>query len=283
MTINLAEAWAKYYWAKTHLQRIDGELWVWSKRYTGTMPFGIKREIRGDDGCVVFRVSRVDRTAASWPLIIGDALVNFMATLDYLAWQLVGAGHKPNPDRPNNVGFPIYTNKNSLNGAMGQKLPGVVYKRYCAIILRHQPYRGSPPENHPLAILKSLGGRDKHRQLQLVLLRHTEFSAELKTCVGIENPSLIGPISNTLLVQPDAELVRVYGKFTQAEPKVEVRFKGSTGVAFEDGRWVMPALESIATEIKAILEEFEAVIAEDAARPHAPQPPIARPVPPSTG
>jgi len=259
MSDKLASAWAKLDRAKFHVDALQQEIAGWTKDKIGRQPFGVV--IESDDNyerSFVIRVGEVVPLPTLWSLMIGDALCNFRASLDHLAWQLVQVGQSPNPDNPHEVGFPIRLDDKGIRSILGQKLPGVGH-RHLAIVRRYQPYNQSPPSSHPLAILNDLSGKDKHRTIRLVEGRPQTYNFDMKIeGFAQERYEQTPP---PLMIRKGTELMRFYGRKTgQATPKVEMTGDFSVGIAFEDNTWVISTLNTIGAMARVILSEFEPIV-----------------------
>src|SRR5207302_1450825 len=82
----LASAWAKYNWAKQHLDRVHAEVGksLDPKRHR----VHINTEVQPDDGGMVatVRVTKLPKIRQECLLALGDAVNNFRSALDHLAW-----------------------------------------------------------------------------------------------------------------------------------------------------------------------------------------------------
>lgn len=59
-------------------------------------------------------------------------------------------------------------------------------------------------------------------------------------------------------LKPGTELTRVFGRRTgDRVPEMDMRFEGTTGIAFENGLWVLEVLARIENRIDDILTNFE--------------------------
>src|SRR5438552_181790 len=135
----LLDVWLKLEWAKRHADTLKADIRRWadaqSQRLTAwtlTQKFDVNRQ------CIVVSLGTVE-LPANWMLMIGDVVYNLRASLNYLAWDLVRAGSKPKPRRPQDVEFPICTKREYFDNAIGKSLPGILSK-HRAVVERHQPY-----------------------------------------------------------------------------------------------------------------------------------------------
>ena len=113
-----------------------------------------------EKGCMVFKVTEFEGLPARWSLVAGDALYNFRAALEYLAWHLVRAGMEPQPKNPRAVQFPIFTDKEVFDKSIKTRLPGVK-PAHLEIVEKYQPYIGGQKTSpHPLSVLVELSNTD---------------------------------------------------------------------------------------------------------------------------
>lgn len=103
-----------------------------------------------------------------WPAIIGDVLHNLRGALDHVVWHLTSKHLGHEPPRPTQILFPIALEQEKLTTG-GSKItlesmdPGAR-----AVIEAAQPFHADVPDAHPLAVLKYLSDRDKHRAIHVV-------------------------------------------------------------------------------------------------------------------
>jgi hypothetical protein len=287
----LAEPREKLRRAEHHCDDLREKIdqWVASRSQT---PLPFTGAFENAQSRFVYRIGDFVRDLpADWPLIIGDALTNYRAALDYLAWGLVSI--RPNPEpirRENKIQFPLIwnwaegkTGRDRFAAEVPNRLPGVD-SAYVEIVEGHQPYQWGLQdastrsdsvndyyaahvgrvERHPLALLDRLCNHDKHRQLQVVGELPVHISAEVVEQVGCEVVSL-EPIKQERLY-PGAELVHVYVKrLTLSQPHLTVRISVDIVPAFDASIFVNPALEPglvlevIGSEVRRILDDVAAV------------------------
>jgi hypothetical protein len=126
-------------------------------------------------------------------VILGDVLHNLRGALDNLFWALVTRTGMPTPAEARTISFPIARryatflqqagirsfHKRAKGAPRASVLPDppgrnrVTYAERLTI-QRHQPYHREDPANHPLAILRDLNDRDKHRAFHPVLITAEE-------------------------------------------------------------------------------------------------------------
>lgn len=138
----LADAWAKFNRAKVHAHSLRRKILGWLKSQ-GTRPiFWVQLDEDEAAGCLILKVRRVKRLPPTWSLLAGDAVFNFRASLDYLAWQLVQAGTQANTGKPEAVMWPIILRQVDAEAAIGGRLPGILPKHRTFVEACHH-IRGS--------------------------------------------------------------------------------------------------------------------------------------------
>jgi hypothetical protein len=191
-------------------------------------------------------------------LLVGDALSNYRAALDHLAWQLVTKDGTP--PKPNQVYFPIGLDRLAFAADLRRKMPGVAPVTG-SIVERYQPFQhGERARSHPLWILSEWVGVDKHRAVPLSVLYSTRVEATVPD--GFPNFRVMAregraePIEYLL---PGTDLIRIYGKRIEPrkDPGALVRFGGQATIAHESGRTLEAVLDGVDRVVDAILGEFE--------------------------
>jgi hypothetical protein len=255
----LDDAWAKFNRARIHSRSLGRKIVSWAKAQ-GTRPiFRVHLDEDETAGCLVIKVRQVKRLAPTWSLLAGDALFNFRASLDYVAWQFVQVGANPNPKHPERVPWPIVAEEKDARGAMTDHLPGILPKHW-ALVEACQPYK-TPGKLNPLSVLNELSRHDKHRHIVMISTAHKDYKIGSRVryyaIERTETPSSGG----ALMLTRATELVRIYGKRTgDHDPKlVDVRLEGRTGVAFENGLWVLEVLAKIEDRIGNTLLNAESL------------------------
>lgn len=125
--------------------------------------FESERDVRSPQE-VIYRCFAVQHepTPLHWPLLAGEAVQNLRAALDHLVYEKSGENERTQ--------FPIFVKP----GDFAARAPGMmkgVSEPLRAIIEGHQPYRHIPdaPSQDPLAQLRTLSNRDKHKVLATVV------------------------------------------------------------------------------------------------------------------
>lgn len=158
----LSTAWAKYNWANKHMERVAEA--IERSVEPNVHPVAVDVNLEPPHGNIaVVRVTKLPNLRTDYGLRLGDAIQNFRAALDHLAWALVKLGSDPNPKRPQDVFFPTARSGQHFHSRIGQWLPGVSEEDR-ALIRRYQPYRrGDAPK--AIRWLRDLSNTDKHRVL----------------------------------------------------------------------------------------------------------------------
>lgn len=190
----------------------------------------------------------------SFPARFGDAIQNYRAALDHLAWQLVKHGSTPEPKNPSAVQFPIYTREKDYRAKLATRLPGVS-KGPCDFIHFAHEYRRGKAQNALLLLLAKLSNDDKHRTLHTAVaaLHGAHHQASFTNCrpIAFENPSV--PPS----IKPGAEIAHLRVVVTGPNAEVEVEPKLTVYIALEGWTNAFDVLKQMRGEIGAILSAPE--------------------------
>ena len=258
----LASAWAKYDRAREHAQETREALSAW-RDDVESPPWLPEQQFNADENCFIYTAGYVGALPTRWPLLISDTLTNLRAALDHLAWYLVSIGSDPpqTVTEKKAVMFPIALTEAAFKSQAGGGLKGVDTDLR-AIVKRHQPYHwGDVKDEHPFAVLNDFVRHDKHRMLQLVFGRFGDTRV-------IPQPSQTfmperlepGPVLRGGILQPGAEIVRIYGRRMGAgDPEVKVCFESFTSICLENGVIVTDLLEWSLASVAMLLAEFDTV------------------------
>lgn len=151
---------AKLQWAEEHIKKLNAATHSFRQKHADV----IIAEPHEDVGEVWYKVAYVPEIPAPIALMLGDALYNLRAALDYLAHELVViAGNEPNSQ----TAFPIFNTSKDFSDGVDKKVKGM---RQTAIeaFRSIQPYQGG--FGHTLWQLHRLNNIDKHRVLLTVAL-----------------------------------------------------------------------------------------------------------------
>ena len=117
-------------------------------------------DVERDGDVSSYRITAVPDVPAEYGLILGDALHNYRAALDHLAYQLIVAGGLEPTDR---TAFPLLDDPCKAS-ALADIKPGLPEK-VRRVLDSVQPCRNAEPADHPLRILHKLDIADKHHGL----------------------------------------------------------------------------------------------------------------------
>jgi hypothetical protein len=259
--------WHKLDRAKMHVGTLKRDIGVrLAHANTGQM-YGYRQEFDPHLNCLSTFVNSVERPPVEWSLIIGDALTNFRAALDYLAHDLAGRGSKPHKRGTRDPSFVICRTVKDANGRDARKrieggFPGIK-PRHRAVIEDFQPYQWLEwSDAHPLALLDRLVRWDKHREIEPVFSQHAGYFQ-----MAFTDPTDFVPERAELgqglkfrpprrRLEPNTEVARVFGRRIGPNPSVVVHFKSTFSIAFKNGDWVEGTLDKIG---KTILQLFTAI------------------------
>ncbi len=260
----LVDAWGKLERAKHHADQLTVEFFEWGARNQPSTP--ILKTFDAEQGCYIYAVGDYPETPRAWSYIIGDALTNFRAAMDYLAWRLVKAGTDPNPKDENKVAFPVVHDEPAYAGQALRLLPGVIPMHH-AIVKRYQPYQRPQDlrQNHPIARVSKLCRLEKHRSIVVAAFLSHQLNAEIpaKFPNFIEDRREARNVSTLRALVPGTELLRIYGRPTAEglEPEVKVKWDGKFTLTFEEtGLPVDVVLREAGAMIAGLLGEFDPIL-----------------------
>jgi hypothetical protein len=109
--------WHKLDRAKKHLDELQSGVGAWTNPHVEP-PYTFGAKFDAERNCFIFRVESVKAFPAEWGLIAGDVLTNLRASLDYLAYDLVGRGTTPHRrhETRTRTFFPIAIKKIDFKG-----------------------------------------------------------------------------------------------------------------------------------------------------------------------
>jgi hypothetical protein len=208
----LDSARSKFERARLHRSRLVSAGIEWLRELEGD-PAPIEKRTRPwlDGELITYDVGSPYRSAPSEiGLILGDALNNYRASLDHLAWAIVNMTGSPR--KPKQVYFPITQSPEVFASEILRKLPGVS-ALFASMVKLHQPFQnGAQIVEHPLFILDDWNNADKHRAVHVT----AAYSQELKIHVPEDFPNFrvfTREINRSFAyLLPGTELIRIYGK-----------------------------------------------------------------------
>lgn len=179
-------------------------------------------------------------------LMIGDCVYDLRASLDYLVTAWVRAAGNA---ESSSTEFPIYSVpmtrpvhdveeararwSTDPDGLLARKLHGTPPETK-TLLERLQPFFGAPaldPSNHPLALLKALSNRDKHRRLNLIGIRVGVTFTDPDGNPLFDQPSPHGSMNVSESRIGDVQMILLGGLQKEREG---VHVKASQDVAFDE-------------------------------------------------
>ena len=255
----LQSSWSKFNWAQKHLAAFDSALQRSFDPQRHAVSVKAEIKVSGDTAEAIVRVASIPIVRDDCGLTLGDALQNFRATLDHLAWDLVKLGSIPRPKRPQDIYFPMAKSFQTWKGRVDDWLPGVPPKQR-ATIRRYQPYRRGP-QSRAMRLLRDLSDHDKHRVMVPIAMNtqpNPSFTVQSHWTVSTLHYLVNRPMRlkvNTPLARID--LVRPRGFTGGCDVNVNGQF--SVYPALPGGQ---PAsrLGEIRETVFEILSEFDAIL-----------------------
>lgn len=208
-------------------------------------------EFNPDTSEYVFDV-RVEGINPDWPLILGDSIYNFRASLDYLITALIESTGNTEHSRSE---FPIYVESRKVSwqdldqwweddpaGRIKGQLKGTPVGTKAAL-KKLQPFDGWPnldPTSHPLFALNVLSNRDKHRRLNVLAQRASVAFVDTSG-----EPIFPGPRLAYRVPQTDER--DTYTLLLRANPKldVDVYFLPTYNVVVDEPELVRDPIEAL--------------------------------------
>jgi hypothetical protein len=147
---------------------------------------------------------------ASWGLIVGDAIQNIRAALEYLVFQMTPTGD----ELPT---FPICTTRKQFKNVAGSLRDLATDHR--TLIKNVQPYHDEDPDQNPLAVLRELSNRDAHRLLVTIVAARDDSENR----VGTDNAEIDFKFLSTSPLIDQSPVMRFVARPTgdPAEMRVE--------------------------------------------------------------
>jgi hypothetical protein len=269
MSHPLESAWAKFKWAKTHMNTLGAEIRKACDGDPKRIPLG--RQYEPNLEAVVYRIERLPEVRESWSLLLGDAIHDYRCALDHLWWQLAikHLGREPTKKEAPDIQFPIVRDANQWPT---HRFLQHVDPAHAAKVQIAQPYHPTLPNVlNALGSLAELSNEDKHRRLHI-----TTYTATTSTYVspGPERfrdcvPSLqidggYQPILH--LSAPGSpphvgdEVARVPVEPTGSDPDVDLEAHLDGYVAIRETWDVLACLEAIDHQVWATLRAFDPLL-----------------------
>jgi hypothetical protein len=192
-----------------------------------------------------------------FPTIFGDAVHNFRTCLDHLLCGLIlmtGRRLKGREQFPIMLFDPAHprTDKERAVAKAYGWLLGRIAEPQRAILDGVQPYKGSDPGAHTLAVLNRLDNDDKHVQLTPHLVVPTDFRLDVTAVADCSISKVEKTVGAELNV--GAEIGRVFYTATGAEPQISVKTRMTPEIRLEKGgrevfSWILEVQEFLLHEL----------------------------------
>jgi hypothetical protein len=161
-TVDLSDVYLKLERAEQHIETLRDRVEAFQTRNPAPFDFRAEQTPLGDDGVQydLFAVVR-EEPPREFGLIVGDAVHNMRAALDYLVYALA----PPEVRRKRRTQFPIFADQSDFDERSPSMLEGLMPDEL-ELIERVQPFMAAEvPSEDPLAVLNRLANRDKHHLL----------------------------------------------------------------------------------------------------------------------
>jgi hypothetical protein len=184
-----------------------------------------------------------------WATIIGDAVQNYRAALDHVAWQIARkklGWHDPPRKVWPQIQFPLALTEQSWEGRRTTTTLDHFTEAGRALIENVQPYkRGKRAKTQGLAYLNALSNEDKHRILPVTQIVLTNILIASRD-PGVALQDVATP--DWVVLEDGAEIGRfraVSAAGTGEIQKIDLDFDFARFVALRDGTNILNALETI--------------------------------------
>ncbi len=190
--------------------------------------------VRHEDGWVM-RARIDEQPPEGWWLDLGELAANARSALDHLVFQLaLDSGNDPREQRTQ---FPIFEVEDDyLKGGKRnwrERMLAGVASRHRKVIDDYQPYKvGGDAAQHPLAVLRSLTDRHKHRERHVGAALLESFTARVLFTDGTGLGFRMGQVQN---VEPVLDKHHIQGIKPAQQTEVEVPGIGTAKVLVPSG------------------------------------------------
>jgi hypothetical protein len=248
---------AKIERAKKHIHDLETAM----QAFRDSKPYGSIIEDDPQSGDKVHRLKIFADTPREFAMIVGDAVHNLRASLDYLAWQLVEA-NRCVPD--NKTAFPIHDTASKYIAHAPRQVQGVSPAAK-NLIEAVQPYKTGYGD---IGILHQLDIRDKHH-LMVVTAFGNKGIAMGATVAAMARGGIQMQLGNggTIGAKPDGTLTMlqdgaVLGRFlAPTATEDNLNFEAFFDIAFGEpqiveGKPVIPLLTQLSQFLDSIVNQF---------------------------
>lgn len=266
---------AKLGWANKHFETLKADI---SRLPDEAKNVRISQQFEPNEGRIQLIISSVPNYPTEWSLLIGDAVQNFRAALNYLAWELAKwnlakQGLSRDPD--GGTQYPIATQPQHFQRHYVKD----IHPNHIALMEHLQPYRPgamertetqyvqpykwylewAPTINHPLGRLQTLSNADKHQSLRPIAIRHAVGSLRPEAYRGIDCEITSVAMFATDIFKIGAVWANIVVRPTGNNPQVEMNDHFTPEIAFENFWSLEETLSKISTEVAFIIGKFETV------------------------
>jgi hypothetical protein len=253
--------------AQRHIRDFHAEGMQWLSTEVASSPTAVAKRFEASDsdptvGRFVHYVSDLPEAPTTLSLILGDALTNLRAVLDYIAWQLA-----VRPPDERKVQFPITDDLRAFGGTIARQIPNID-PTHRTIVERYQPYRwpAVARDIHPFRLLNRLVGHDKHRELRMVGAFSQKMKASMNFPVDTTNFEAfdVQYDSTPYTFSPGTELLVIHGRIIDPDlaPQVKVKWTDAVVGLHVAGERVTAdeVLRRIERMVTSVLDEFERIL-----------------------
>jgi hypothetical protein len=265
----LDSAWAKFEWAKTHMNTLGAEIRGASDGHPKRIPLG--RQYEPDLEAVVYRIEHVPEIRERWSLLLGDAIHDYRCALDHLWWQLAikHLSREPTQQEAPNIQFPIVRNASDWPN---HRFLRHVDSTHAAKVERAQPYHPRQPNVlNALGSLAELSNEDKHRRIHITTWVASQSNyvspgpERFRDCVPLrqvdgEYQPVIDLTAPSTPPNAGDEVARVLVQPTGSDPDVDLEARLSGYVAIRETWDALTCLEAIDNQVWAILRAFDPLL-----------------------
>jgi hypothetical protein len=239
----LEGSWLKLRWAKVNLDALQSQVVAFfGDESNADTPRGYL-DLQPRPGPPDKRFN----TPWTWPLLVGDIVHAFRASLDYLVWELarLNLRHQGKTGDPSRrTQFPIVWDLDKWPEIAADRLRDVGEEHW-GTIDDFQPYKADDPLQEPLAWLARLSNQDKHQALNLVLVQ-----------AGLMHQSLEEALMGWAFIGSSHQM-RLTIRSPEGEKKDEFGAKATFHISLE-GReridWILDGIGPVVTEIVRAFE-----------------------------
>lgn len=247
MSGSLEECWLKLRRAEQYRVTFEDEVRTFYK----THPYEIIDNANPDQTRHEFKVIGLSDIPGHWPLLVGDTLYNYRASLDYLVYQLALNVSDPlSPAVEKQCMFPIHGHPDRFRDA-GRRRIKMLGAPEQTLVERFQPYDGRyfSPEALSLGFLEDVHIIDKHRRLNLI-------QQVVQNRTYLEDPDIRWEFSGKPL--KEGAIVAI-AHCSVSKPEVQMHPNTSIGVSLCEQRILAPIgdqLELVSRAVRRVLLEF---------------------------